>query len=40
MEILKALEKAAENSAEYQKKRIAALKKNAVAKKDWIPSKE
>ena len=38
MEILKALEKAAENSAEYQKKRIEALKKNPVAKEDWVPS--
>ncbi len=38
MEILKVLEKAAENSAEYQKKRIEALKKNSVAKEDWVPS--
>lgn len=38
MEIPKALKKVAENSAEYQKERIEALKKNPVAKEDWVPS--
>ena len=38
MEILKALKKAAENSAKYQKERIEALKENPVVKTDWIPS--